>query len=149
MYVNTSSGFPPSFQCYKPPHHKVYGAVCISSTNKVLLVKGRKTGKWSFPKGHKHRKETYIECALRELLEETGITLQGNTSISSTKLSVGEYYFFEVEEEIEPNIRDTNEIMEARWVDIDDIRELSCNVDVNNFLDRLQKIKKLETGKED
>jgi len=138
MYVNTSSGFPPSFQCYKPPHHKVYGAVCISSTNKVLLVKGRKTGKWSFPKGHKHRKETYIECALRELLEETGITLQGNTSISSTKLSVGEYYFFEVEE-VPLNPADTDEIVDARWMSLSEIRSSPCNVDVNNVLLRMRR----------
>ena len=116
----------------------MYGAVCISSTNKVLLVKGRKTGKWSFPKGHKHRKETYIECALRELLEETGITLQGNTSISSTKLSVGEYYFFEVEE-VPLNPADTDEIVDARWMSLSEIRSSPCNVDVNNVLLRMRR----------
>ena len=80
---------------------------------------------------------------MRELLEETGINLSGTPSISSTKLSVGEYYFFEVEEEKEPSIRDTNEVIDAKWIDIDMMRKLPCNVDVNNFLDRLQRMKKV------
>jgi len=76
---------------------------------------------------------------MRELLEETGIDLSGNKYISSAKLSVGEYYFFEVDEEEEPNVKDTNEVMDAKWVDIPLIRTLPCNVDVNNFLERLQR----------
>ena len=82
---------------------------------------------------------------MRELLEETGINLTGTPSISSTKLSVGEYYFFEVEEEEEPNVKDTNEVMDAKWIDIDMMRKLPCNVDVNNFLDRLQRMKRIRT----
>jgi hypothetical protein len=80
---------------------------------------------------------------MRELLEETGINLQGLPSISSAKLSVGEYYFFQVENEAEPNIQDTNEVIDAKWIDIDMMRKLPCNVDVNNFLDRLHRMKRV------
>ena len=78
---------------------------------------------------------------MRELLEETGIDLNGSKSISSAKLSVGEYYFFEVEEEETPNVQDTREVADAKWIDISELRNIPCNVDVNNFLDRLQKLK--------
>ena len=78
---------------------------------------------------------------MRELLEETGIDLNGSKSISSAKLSVGEYYFFEVEEEETPIVRDTREVADAKWIDISELRSMPCNVDVNNFLDRLQKLK--------
>jgi hypothetical protein len=38
-----------------------------------------------------------------------------------------------------PRINDTQEISEARWMSIDDMRLASCNVDVNNFLNRLRR----------
>jgi len=55
------------------------------------------------------------------------------------RLSVGEYFFFEVEEEFEAVVEDTREVSEARWVALDEIQHLECNVDVNNFLDRLDR----------
>ena len=42
------------------------------------MVLGRKANKWSFPKGHREEGEEPIDCATRELLEETGRTLTGD-----------------------------------------------------------------------
>lgn len=131
--------FPQSFRCYKPLNHKVYGTICITPYNRILLVKGRKTGKWSFPKGHKKRSETYINCALRETEEETGISLYDKCHTAYHKLSAGEYYIFEVEKELEIDIRDTCEIEEALWIHLLDIPQLPCNVDVNRFLDKIDR----------
>ena len=131
--------FPKSFQCYKPSNHKVYGSICITPENSILLVQGRRSGKWSFPKGHKNRAETYLDCATRETFEEAGISLNGLVPMAYHKLSVGEYFFFEVEEELETTVNDPREITEARWVPLKDIANLPCNVDVNNFLDRLDR----------
>jgi len=131
--------FPKSFQCYKPCNHKVYGSICITPQNSILLVRGRKSGKWSFPKGHKNRAETYLGCALRETEEEAGIDLTDRKPVAYHKLSVGEYFFFEMEEEFTTTIKDPDEILEARWVPLNEIAELSCNVDVNNFLRRLRR----------
>jgi 8-oxo-dGTP pyrophosphatase MutT (NUDIX family) len=129
--------FPAPFQCYKPGHHKVYGSVLMSTTNRLLLVKGRRTGKWSFPKGHKLRSEGYLECAMRETAEETGLDLRGRRPISCHKLSVGEYYFFEMEEELTPFVRDGAEVEEAGWFALDELKKMSCNVDVNYFIERV------------
>lgn len=94
--------------------------------------------KWSFPKGHKQCGESYLECALRETLEETGLDLGGEVPVSFQRLSVGEYYFFEVEE-VALSPADTDEIVDARWMSLSEIRSSSCNVDVNNFLLRMRR----------
>jgi 8-oxo-dGTP pyrophosphatase MutT (NUDIX family) len=110
----------------------------MTPQNKILLVLGRRSMKWSFPKGHKERGESYLECAIRETLEETGIDLRCETPVSYQRLSVGKYYFFEVEEQ--PTcIQDPREVLEARWMTVDEIQESYCNVDVSNFLMRLKK----------
>jgi 8-oxo-dGTP pyrophosphatase MutT (NUDIX family) len=114
----------------------------MSITNRIILVKGRRTGKWSFPKGHKLRNESYLSCALRETFEETGIKLDGIRHIACHKLSVGEYYFYELEDEVELCPCDTGEVEEAGWFGIDEIKAMNCNVDVNNFLDRLKRARR-------
>ena len=128
--------------CYKPPSHKVYGTVCMSASNRILLVKGRRAGKWSFPKGHKQRAENYLDCAVRETLEETGIDLAGRKPVTCHKLSVGEHYFYEMSEEEEPAPRDSEEVEDVGWFGLDEIRALSCNVDVSHFLDKIKRAQK-------
>lgn len=137
-YHLPQSNFPESFQCYRPPCHKVYGCICMSPSNKVLLVKGRATGKWSFPKGHKFRSESYLDCARRETREETGIDLGDLKPIAFHKLSFGEYYFFEVPEEVVPRPKDTEEVEAACWMGLQDIRKNKVNVDVNYFLRKMR-----------
>lgn len=139
MDYQTPPLFPRSFRCYKPFNHKVYGSICITPQNTILLVHGRRSGKWSFPKGHKNSRETYIKCAERETLEETGVDITGRIPVAYHKLSVGEYFFYEVEGELRTDIKDKSEVDEARWVPLEDISQMNCNVDVNNFLIRLKR----------
>jgi len=139
MDSSTLFNFPKAFSCYKASSEKVYGTICISGLNTILLVRGRKSKKWSFPKGHKHRGETYIECAVRETEEEAGISLNNMIPVAYQRLSVGEYYFYDLDDEVVTRINDTLEITEAKWMSIDEMRTESCNVDVNNFLIRLRR----------
>jgi bis(5'-nucleosidyl)-tetraphosphatase len=129
------SVFPTAFQCYKPRHHRIYGSICVSPENTILLVKGRRSGKWSFPKGHLESEETSLDCAIRELYEETGMAIN-TTPVGSYKLSVGQYYLFETNE-TELAVRDHDEIEEAAWIPFHKLSSMNCNVDVNNFLMRL------------
>ena len=94
--------------------------------------------KWSFPKGHKERGESYIDCAIRETFEETGIDLRCEEAVSYQRLSVGDYYFFEIEEQ-PITIHDPREILDARWMTISEIKDVYCNVDVSNFLMRMKR----------
>jgi len=42
----------------------------------LLILRHRMGGHWSFPKGHVEQGETEIETALREVKEETGLTIE-------------------------------------------------------------------------
>ena len=111
--------------------NQVYGTIFICG-NKVLLVKGRIAGKWSFPKGHARQGETEFEAAKRETYEETGITLHHFDRI--IQLSTGTYYLVYTPYETPCNIQDPKEICAAQWVPIDEIMKLNANIDVNAFL---------------
>ncbi len=78
--IPPATQFPTAFSSFRPRHQKVYGTICISNEGRVLLVRGRLSGKWSFPKGHMEPFESGNECALRELFEETGIREMSNFS---------------------------------------------------------------------
>jgi 8-oxo-dGTP pyrophosphatase MutT (NUDIX family) len=132
--------FPSAFSSYNPPEDKVYGAICISPENKVLLVRGRASQKWSFPKGHKERNEPSFHCAMRELYEETGINISNDTNsceLPYKKFKVGGYYVLDLDTEIVPVPRDTREIVDAKWMSQEDIQECitaeTANVDVRQF----------------
>jgi 8-oxo-dGTP pyrophosphatase MutT (NUDIX family) len=139
--------FPSPFRSYIPPHEKVYGAICISPENKVLVVRGRSSGKWSFPKGHlkPRSNERAFECALRELYEETGIFIDTKTvnscSVPSKRFRVGEYFILDLEREIAPLPRDVREISEARWVTQDELQGFLtddiANIDIRSFVNKM------------
>jgi 8-oxo-dGTP pyrophosphatase MutT (NUDIX family) len=114
--------------------HEVSGTICQSPQHRYLLVKGRRGGKWSFPKGHREDGETNLECALRETIEETGLDLREKTHMVSYNLYAGEYFYFAMEDEPTPQPNDLGEIAEARWVTEDEMRGMRVNVDVNRYL---------------
>ena len=123
-----------SWSCYKPRHMKVYGCICISQDNKIALVKGSLSGKWSFPKGHMEPGDTAQSCALRELREETGIILSDNARFMGyRKLASGGYFVYEVPVEVPLVPQRKEEISECGWFDLNELRSLHVNVDVSNF----------------
>lgn len=128
-----------AFRSYIPSDQKVFGCICISDTNKVLLVKGRRgEKKWSFPKGHRDAHDTSpLDCALRELREETGLTVKG-AHIASKRYKAAEYYIFALPEEYEPSPQDHTEVEEARWVSIHELPLLHKNIDVSLFYSYLE-----------
>jgi len=117
---------------------KVYGCILVSPMNRYLLVQGRKTEKWSFPKGHPNENEQSLECAKRELYEETGIKAPFMYS-DVYELAFGTYYMYNTREEINCNIQDSNEIIQTQWFTKEQMRKISTNVDVNTFLRQKKK----------
>ena len=121
---------------------KVYGAIIkCSNANRTsyALVQGRYTGKWSFPKGHSDGDESPYQCALREVNEETGLTsLSLSNPTDCLKIGFGNYYLFEVETEYELKPRDTNEIMETRWVTLEEMKCMTLNVDASYYRKQLE-----------
>jgi 8-oxo-dGTP pyrophosphatase MutT (NUDIX family) len=108
-----------------------YGAIFLTPTNKVLLVKGRETGKWSFPKGHPEEGESAFEAAAREVAEEVGLRIPHDYD-SILTLNTGIYYIVRTPElSVETN--DENEVLKVAWIPFKNIRFMRINVDVNLF----------------
>ncbi len=135
---------PKSFQSYKPHYMKVYGAICINNKGEVLLVRGRRGGKWSFPKGHVEKNETGFQCAVRELKEEAGI-LAPKKYVSYHKLHAAYYYVFAIEGNPELNVSDTNEIDKVEWWPLTKLPANNCNVDISIFRTMMKNIREEQT----
>jgi len=116
--------------------NNVFGVIILSSQKRFLLVRGRATGKWSFPKGHRELRETSYECAMRELREETSLTLTGlKPTIGPVKLAAGSYFLFRPKHEMKPVICDKKEVIDARWFTFNEIKQLTANIDISKFVE--------------
>lgn len=129
---------PAAFQSYKPRIMQVFGAICLDSQGNVLLVKGRKSQKWSFPKGHCKKGEKDIECARRELLEETGIQVPSEP-VGFYKLRGGSYFIFTITSATFLRVRDQWEIDDVSWWPLDSLPQ-SSNIDVSIFRSHMRTI---------
>ena len=138
--------FPRAFQSYVPKTHCVnthtYGVVLINPYDEFLVVQGRLSRKWSFPKGHGDKHEKPLEAALRELKEEAGIDLEGQVPFcekrfkSSNGKTGGTYFIFKLTETMKIRIEDTSEIMDAMWCPRERLSSLTGNMDLTTFCRR-------------
>ena len=97
------------------------GIILYTKDKKVLLVQSR--GRlWGFPKGKANEFEEPKDCAVREVFEETGLTINKDLLTKSINIHKNVYYFLlEIEEcnlEIQHNLigNDANGI---GWFNID------------------------------
>jgi len=129
--------FPRAFQTYVPRSHcvnsHVYGAILLNEKRETVIVKGRKSGKWSFPKGHGKYQEKPLDACIRELKEETGIDMTSVKPDDEVRFQSGTYFVFYVEERLILNPKDTEEVEEAVWLAISRIPYLSSNKDLKSF----------------
>ena len=73
------------FNAFKKNVPTMGGILLDASMERVLLVKGWKsTGSWGFPRGKINQNETDMDCAVREVLEETGVDLDGEMKEEDT-----------------------------------------------------------------
>ena len=90
------------------------------STGKVLLVQSR--GRlWGPPKGTMEQGETEIECAIREVKEETGLDININAETKSLTIKErSTYYYIEIPE-CEVNIQSNilyNDVNAIGWINL-------------------------------
>ena len=115
---------------------RVYGCIIFSSHGRILIVQGRETGKWSFPKVHKSFvKEQPLDCAQRETWEETGIQL-GNDYLEVLQLAAGKYFVYKLDAEPVLQTHDQEEIMDMRWVELGDLEGFNNNCDIRSYIMR-------------
>jgi 8-oxo-dGTP diphosphatase len=104
---------------------KAAGGVIVRD-GRVLLVHRPRHGDWSFPKGKLEPGETWVDAALREVEEETGLRCALGEEVGRTHYEVEdgskEVRYFELTAAGEA--RPQNEVDEVRWVPIDEAREL-------------------------
>lgn len=62
------------------------GDAVVICLGHVLLIK-RPNGVWALPGGHKHKYETFLDCAIRELYEETNLRVPEKVVRGSIKRS--------------------------------------------------------------
>lgn len=90
----------------------------------ILLIRHINSGHWSFPKGHVEGKETEIETAHREVLEETGIdtiidpTFRETVTFSPRKDTVKLVVYFVARAKNTDYVPQEEEIADVRWVEI-------------------------------
>ena len=91
----------------------------------ILLIKHSNSGHWSFPKGHVEAEETEVKTAVREIKEETGVSVNIDTlfrevvTYSPKKDVIKDVvYFFATTDNYDTRNQE-EEVSEVRWVDID------------------------------
>ena len=75
-----------------------------TAKNKVLLVQSR-GNLWGLPKGTIEYGETQKNCAVREVKEETGITITKQSFLKETKIYNNSVYFYVKMDECEVHIQ--------------------------------------------
>lgn len=114
---------------------KKCGIIMIDhSETYVLLVYGKKSQKWGFPKGHMEFGESEEDTARRELREETGIDWTDKFSYRFRFRNNIYFVVFANREQMNVSlqIEDVNEIEKVGWFTQNQILEL-CNTDIVNF----------------
>ena len=93
--------------------------------DKILLVLSRNEC-WGFPKGTQEDNETIKECAIREVKEETGITISNDSLSNYTRISNCTYFcldYPEIEVQVQSHIPN-NDANGITWI------RLGCLVDL-------------------
>jgi bis(5'-nucleosidyl)-tetraphosphatase len=120
------------------PGAKKCGVVVVDPEGRVLIVEGRAlhpnayetmvARKWGLPKGHREEGEAELDCAVREVREETGLDVVITESTPHFRVSDTLLYFLRVNSDFIGGVTsDVTEIRTVKWVKPRDIIGLNCN----------------------
>lgn len=127
-YIDYNDNIISHFKYTKQMNKKAGVCIYNSTRGSILIVQSR--GKlWGFPKGTLEENETYIECAVRELKEETTIELSPvslNKSINIKNRSA--YYIYDTLYELGSMPEDAgsieNDVTGISWIKINCLQNL-------------------------
>ena len=106
---------------------KSCGCIILNEKNEVLLIH-HNAGHWDFPKGHVEEGETEVQTAIREVKEETGLTLtsyrfRGIVTFITDGLEEAEYMHLYTADEYEGEMIDCDEGT-LEWVEKSKVLDL-------------------------
>jgi len=95
----------------------------------VLLVRSARWDEWSWPKGKREPGESLPECAVREVLEETGVRPRLGRALPSVSYALPDgrdktvSYWAATVSEVDVQTADPQEITEIAWLPVDQARQ--------------------------
>lgn len=108
---------------------------------------------WEIPKGRKNRKETMLDCAIREFKEETGVDIDSynimfnikpvvESYVSANVKYVHNYFMAYMSKTIEPVVNfsyetQISEIDSIRWVSLNEIKFIDHSGRLYNIVQRI------------
>ena len=111
------------------------------SRPRFLLVTARRSpGEWVLPKGHIEKGETAAEAAVREVLEESGVTAVARERIGDLKYNTprgrirARFFAMAFKSEAEPG-----ESRERAWLTADDARKRLRWDDARQLIERAER----------
>jgi 8-oxo-dGTP pyrophosphatase MutT (NUDIX family) len=125
------------------PRLRCFGGIirhqCQTGKYEYVVIKGRRTAIWSFPKGHQFRGEDGLTCARREIREETGIAALP-APIRPLKIGGGSMYLFEAPERYPVHQEDEREVEEVRWCSLEELEQLPhVNKGIQQWIEQCHK----------
>ncbi len=125
------------------------GGIVHDATGRILLVRRGHppaTGKWSLPGGRLLAGESLTDAVVRELREETGLTVQPRSLagiVTRGRYEIHDYFCTVVT----GALRAGDDAADARWIDRDDYDALDRNDDlVDGLTTTLRNWRALPTG---
>jgi len=115
------------------------GVCLITADLRVLLLYQNQSQRWGIPKGHSESGETPEQTWNRELLEETGLRIDGRFKDIGGPVKCYRYMikFYMIDTMIVPQIQDHNEIGGYGWIPLDEIVDVMINGATRAALDHL------------
>lgn len=132
-------------------------AVVICDGNVLLIERKRAPGKgtWALPGGFVNKNETYEQCAIRELFEETSLKIPEKVLRGSLKRSkifdnpkrnegiprITNAFYFEIQPDMKngypklPKVKGTDDASNAKWVSLAEARHMVLFDDHADIID--------------
>ena len=109
---------------------KKAGVILHDITNNSILLIQSRGNLWGFPKGSSENNENFRDCAIRELFEETGISIKYNQLHVYYYVNTNVKYFYIKYNQFNINIKDhtdSNDATGIGWIKIDCLQTLVQN----------------------
>mgnify|MGYP001812831098 CR=1 FL=1 len=122
------------------------GAVIVEDGKLLLVRRGRGAyqGSWAVPGGRQRRGETMREAVSREVVEETGLTVDVQEVVwAGDIMDDGQppaYHYAVVDFSATPtggHLEAGDDAAEVRWVPVDEVRSMRLTPSMSDLLDRI------------